>query len=103
MRVKRDFQAELKKICAQETPQEAPKEETPEVPLNEPRFNVLKQTEAGTRFIEFGITMKDVLLGLDGRFKDTYNTRYHVVTEKCNLRTWKELYGDALQIKEVNV
>lgn len=42
-------------------------------------FNVIKETEDGQRVVAFGLDIKDVFRGIDGRYKDTETVKFHVI------------------------
>lgn len=81
MNTNRDFKKDLQDIFVKHSiGSEQPKKPRydPSVP-NVKRFNVMKQTESGVKFVEFGITINDAFRGIDGRFKDTDTVKYRIV------------------------
>ena len=90
----RDFRGEMKSLFNRypiDTPPSAPEEaetipkprydttEAVTVPIDAHRFNVVKQTDEGAWMIEFGITLADVLRGVDGRFRDREGVKFRVI------------------------
>lgn len=55
------------------------------IPVKAHRFNVIKETERGSKVIEFGITLEDALRGVDGRFRNTDATRFRIIPAEA---TW---------------
>ncbi len=56
-------------------------ERVSEIPLDieARRFNIVKETEHGSRIVVFAITIEDVLRGINGRYKGSDVVKYHVI------------------------
>jgi hypothetical protein len=80
----RDFRKDLKAIFDKHSTEEVQprKARYDYLPTTTKRFNVMKQTESGAKFVEFGITINDAFRGIDGRFKDTDTVKYRIVPAK---------------------
>ncbi len=76
-----DFKAALKAVF---TKHEGPATAEPRIiPIclvpDTRRFNVVKVTETDQKVIAFGITIKDALRGINGRYNDTPEIRYRII------------------------
>ena len=78
----RDFDGEMKAIFKRhplEAKQKAAHAAAVFVAHDQRRFNVVKETESGSKVVEFGITFLDALRAVDGRFADSEAVKFHVV------------------------
>ena len=80
MKIEPDFFGKMKAIFNRYPAQNVVKRIPQGFGLVEGRtFNVVKETEQGRKWVAFNLTIADVLRGLDGRYKDTAERRFHVL------------------------